>query len=287
MHESGEFDEDDALHIDLADMTGEFEDGMLNFKFIIDIARKCNQKINDLDILEAKMEIREKELVEEKKELEEVAIAKKELDKVKDALKEKQDKLAAIEKLVAMKDDELKNHLKEEVNKQNEYRLKELDDRQAKLDELEKGIEKQEEMRQKMAEKIKAMEETEKRIIEKEKELNAADDILHDYEVKYMDNYYKTSENITLNVGGHTFPITKALLMKFPGSLFEAIVLTGRALEDDEVFIDRDPKYFGAVYNYMREHHIRPKDKTSVDIKALQDEFAFYQIDVDEAEFKN
>ncbi|XP_043241119.1 BTB/POZ domain-containing protein KCTD3-like [Amphibalanus amphitrite] len=85
-----------------------------------------------------------------------------------------------------------------------------------------------------------------------------------------------SSEIINLNVGGTRFSTSRQTLTWVQDTFFTAM-LSGRisSMRDETgaIFIDRDPKLFGVILNYLRTRDI---DLSSVDLDALRHEAEFY-----------
>ncbi|KFD46464.1 hypothetical protein M514_12665 [Trichuris suis] len=83
---------------------------------------------------------------------------------------------------------------------------------------------------------------------------------------------------IKLNVGGTHFTTSRNTLTWIPDTFFTSL-LSGRipTLKDDSgaIFIDRDPKLFHIILNYMRSKQV---DLREVDVVALRHEAQFYGI---------
>ncbi|XP_035891426.1 SH3KBP1-binding protein 1 isoform X3 [Anopheles stephensi] len=83
---------------------------------------------------------------------------------------------------------------------------------------------------------------------------------------------------VNLNVGGTRFSTSRQTLTWVPDTFFTSL-LNGRISslrdETDAIFIDRDPKLFSLVLNYLRTKEI---DIKSVDIRVLRHEAEFYNI---------
>ena len=88
----------------------------------------------------------------------------------------------------------------------------------------------------------------------------------------------KPAEIIHLNVGGQRFSTSRDTLTWSPDSFFGSL-LSGRipSLKDDSgaIFIDRDPKLFALILNFLRTKEI---SSTGVDVSALRHEAEFYGI---------
>ncbi|CDW56403.1 BTB [Trichuris trichiura] len=83
---------------------------------------------------------------------------------------------------------------------------------------------------------------------------------------------------IKLNVGGTHFTTSRNTLTWIPDTFFTSL-LSGRipTLKDDSgaIFIDRDPKLFHIILNYMRSKQV---DLREVEVVALRHEAQFYGI---------
>ena len=81
-----------------------------------------------------------------------------------------------------------------------------------------------------------------------------------------------------MNVGGQKFSTSRDTLTWSPDSFFSSL-LSGRipSLKDDTgaIFIDRDPKLFALILNFLRTKEISP---TGVDVSVLRHEAEFYGI---------
>jgi len=66
---------------------------------------------------------------------------------------------------------------------------------------------------------------------------------------------------VDLNVGGRTFTTSKATLCQVPGSLLEAMFTGQQSVAKDgagRYFIDRNPKHFESILEYLRTQKIQP-----------------------------
>ncbi|CBI83240.1 BTB domain-containing protein [Caenorhabditis elegans] len=85
------------------------------------------------------------------------------------------------------------------------------------------------------------------------------------------------SERVLLNVGGKKFETTVATLTRVSDTVL-AVMVSDRWKTGDEIFIDRDPKHFGKVLNYLRDgdHFVAPSDTEACD--ELKREAHFYNM---------
>ncbi|CAH1114439.1 unnamed protein product [Psylliodes chrysocephalus] len=81
-----------------------------------------------------------------------------------------------------------------------------------------------------------------------------------------------------LNVGGKRFTTSRQTLSLIPDTFFTAL-LSGRisSLKDEKgaIFIDRDPKFFSVILNYLRTREI---DLQGIDIHTLRHEAEYYNV---------
>ncbi|KAG8192757.1 hypothetical protein JTE90_009777 [Oedothorax gibbosus] len=93
-----------------------------------------------------------------------------------------------------------------------------------------------------------------------------------------MNHYLLPGDIIRLNVGGTRLATSRQTLTWVPDSFFTSM-LSGRisTLKDETgaIFIDRDPKLFSIILNFMRTKDV---DLSEVDISTLRHEAEFYGI---------
>ncbi|XP_008211196.1 BTB/POZ domain-containing protein KCTD3 isoform X1 [Nasonia vitripennis] len=85
-------------------------------------------------------------------------------------------------------------------------------------------------------------------------------------------------EIVHLNVGGTRFSTSRQTLSWIPDSFFTALLsnrIASRRDENGALFIDRDPKIFSVILNYLRTKDI---DLKSVNIRTLRHEAEYYGI---------
>lgn len=101
---------------------------------------------------------------------------------------------------------------------------------------------------------------------------------LEEFKAKLVDTAaVAKARKIKLNVGGQTFASTSSTLSK-ENSLLSAIVSGNFGVEPDEdgcIFVDRDPKYFPHILNYLRT----TKVDSSINLQELLEEAQYYQIE--------
>ncbi|CAS01145.1 Protein CBG25769 [Caenorhabditis briggsae] len=82
---------------------------------------------------------------------------------------------------------------------------------------------------------------------------------------------------IKLNVGGSLFQTSKSTLTKFDG-FFKTMLETEIPVAKDEsgaIFIDRDPKHFRVILNFMRDGDVALPE-APVDVTEIQKEAEYY-----------
>ncbi|CAL2033878.1 unnamed protein product [Caenorhabditis brenneri] len=85
---------------------------------------------------------------------------------------------------------------------------------------------------------------------------------------------------VKLDIGGTLFKTSKSTLTKFDG-FFKTMLETDVPLNNDEhgeIFVDRDPKHFRYILNYMRDGFVNIPD-SKADIEEIQIEAQFYLLD--------
>ncbi|CAI5442405.1 unnamed protein product [Caenorhabditis angaria] len=89
------------------------------------------------------------------------------------------------------------------------------------------------------------------------------------------------NERVFLNVGGQKFETTVATITRVPDTVLSVLVSDRWQLgEKEEIFIDRDPKHFSKILNYLRdgEHFVIPNDTEACD--ELKREANFYNMPI-------
>ena len=85
-----------------------------------------------------------------------------------------------------------------------------------------------------------------------------------------------TSEIITLNVGGQLFDTTRHTLLSINDTFF-TVLLSGRIPsykdKNGALFIDRDPKLFAIILNYLRTNQLFGVSEENIDMMRHEAEF--------------
>ncbi|CAL2033865.1 unnamed protein product [Caenorhabditis brenneri] len=85
---------------------------------------------------------------------------------------------------------------------------------------------------------------------------------------------------VKLNIGGIVFQTSKSTLTKFDG-FFKTMLETDIPLEKDDsgaIFIDRSPKHFELILNYMRAGSVSIPDSKAA-TREIQTEAQYYLLD--------
>jgi hypothetical protein len=91
----------------------------------------------------------------------------------------------------------------------------------------------------------------------------------------------QTSSIIILNVGGKKFSTSLSTLRSIQGTFFDTMFgerWNPRPLEDGSYFIDRDPKVFRYILNFLRDGTIDLDLLSASEAKAIEKDASFYQI---------
>ncbi|XP_012275809.1 BTB/POZ domain-containing protein KCTD3 isoform X2 [Orussus abietinus] len=89
---------------------------------------------------------------------------------------------------------------------------------------------------------------------------------------------FNVGDIVHLNVGGTRFSTSRQTLTWIPDSFFTALLsnrIASRRDENGALFIDRDPKMFSIILNYLRTRDI---DLRNMDIRTLRHEAEYYGI---------
>jgi len=165
------------------------------------------------------------------------------------------------------------------ITKEIEQRMHQLEAKEAYLKDREKKVaimEKELEERKKewaalekeyQAQKV----DSEKRIMQRE-----------EVDRRMQENAAKVKQQVYFDVGGQRFATTKATLLRYKGTLLEALITTehNQRTENGDYFIDHNPRFFGLVLDFLREGKFRSSDLKSIDMEELQEEFNFFRIPV-------
>ncbi|KAL6052805.1 protein homooligomerization [Balamuthia mandrillaris] len=106
---------------------------------------------------------------------------------------------------------------------------------------------------------------------QKEAKLKALEELMEE-------NFAKAKERVVLDVGGKRFATSKSSFLRFKESFFWAMLANGHWQPDADgsFFIDRDPKHFSRIINYLRSGQF---DGHCLDAHAkekLKKDFEFY-----------
>jgi len=84
----------------------------------------------------------------------------------------------------------------------------------------------------------------------------------------------RSTSRIRLNVGGQLFETSKPTMLAETGSMFHALVNSEAFSPDPQTgdfFIDRDPKFFGTILNYLRDNRCDGQLNLDVDSLSVAD----------------
>jgi len=86
---------------------------------------------------------------------------------------------------------------------------------------------------------------------------------------------------VTLNVGGTKFETTRQTLLTDPGSMLAKMFdpvspLQPGVMRDGAYFIDRDPKYFGIILNYLRCRQLILEPDCHVSLESIKLEASYF-----------
>eukprot|EP01118_Nematostelium_gracile_P016349 TRINITY_DN6749_c0_g1_i2.p1 TRINITY_DN6749_c0_g1~~TRINITY_DN6749_c0_g1_i2.p1 ORF type:complete len:316 (-),score=67.77 TRINITY_DN6749_c0_g1_i2:83-1009(-) len=99
---------------------------------------------------------------------------------------------------------------------------------------------------------------------------------------KIEESILKVETKIDLNVGGTKFSASKATLLSMEGTYFYAMLASDRWKPDNqgEYFIDRSPKHFALIIDYLRSEKLDLSQLTEIEKEELEEELDYYQIPI-------
>jgi len=97
---------------------------------------------------------------------------------------------------------------------------------------------------------------------------------------KLKENAAKANTKIKISVGGQVFATSKSTLLSIEGTYFHAMLSSGhwQPDEDGEYFIDRSPKCFRNILDYLLTGKLDTSPLTSSEKKQLTEDLDYYQI---------
>jgi len=120
----------------------------------------------------------------------------------------------------------------------------------------------------------KSIEERLKLLEEKENKWKSLED-------KLKENAEKAKERITLNIGGKKFTTAKSNLLQIEHTYFYALLSSDESQPDEEdgsYFIDRNPRHFDRILDYLKTKKWIVEDLSKQEIEKLEDDLGYYQI---------
>ncbi len=118
-------------------------------------------------------------------------------------------------------------------------------------------------------------------------------------EKKMEENSAKAKTKIKLDIGGKKFTTSKSSLLRFHNSYFYAMISSGKWEPDEdgnyivpiwsdlsgEYFIDRNPKYFDHILDYLRTGEFSTEGLDETALKKLKADFDYFQIESPDTTF--
>jgi hypothetical protein len=100
--------------------------------------------------------------------------------------------------------------------------------------------------------------------------------------MKLNSEKHSKNDKVTLDVGGRLFATFKGTLMKYEHSYFYALLNSGNFLPgaDGSYFIDRSPKHFELIMDYLRTGELYTKELKSREIEELEKELDYYLLQI-------
>eukprot|EP01125_Pyxidicula_operculata_P007421 TRINITY_DN2521_c0_g1_i4.p1 TRINITY_DN2521_c0_g1~~TRINITY_DN2521_c0_g1_i4.p1 ORF type:complete len:175 (-),score=45.52 TRINITY_DN2521_c0_g1_i4:97-621(-) len=129
---------------------------------------------------------------------------------------------------------------------------------------------------------MKKLDKREEQIQLLHNKLNEKEEYIKKLENKVELDSKQTKNKIKINVGGTVFVFAKNNLLEAKGTYFEIMLSSGHwePDEDGEYFINRNPKCFGIIADYLRtgEWNFSKEELTKNELKILKDDITYYQL---------
>ncbi|KAL6051831.1 Potassium channel tetramerization domain-containing protein [Balamuthia mandrillaris] len=114
------------------------------------------------------------------------------------------------------------------------------------------------------------LEKREKAIEQREAHMKKVADLMHA-------NYSKVKERVLLDVGGKRFATSKSSFSRFENSFFWSMLCAGEPCsEDGTYFIDRNPKFFDRILDYLRTGELNAKGLDAYAREKVKRDLQFY-----------
>eukprot|EP01124_Arcella_intermedia_P025521 TRINITY_DN4576_c0_g1_i1.p1 TRINITY_DN4576_c0_g1~~TRINITY_DN4576_c0_g1_i1.p1 ORF type:complete len:297 (-),score=65.85 TRINITY_DN4576_c0_g1_i1:11-901(-) len=98
-------------------------------------------------------------------------------------------------------------------------------------------------------------------------------------ENKMKENASKAKSKVILDIGGKRFATSKSTLLNIKGSYFYTMLSSSWKPDDDGTyFIDRNPKLFDRILDYMRTGELNISDLGEYEMKKLQKDLDYFQL---------
>lgn len=85
-------------------------------------------------------------------------------------------------------------------------------------------------------------------------------------------------DELILNIGGKKFNTRIRTLLSVNDNIFYTMIVSGRASLKNEIFVDRSPKFFGVILNYLRTKSCYLKDFNTDHLIEIKREASFYEL---------
>jgi hypothetical protein len=92
----------------------------------------------------------------------------------------------------------------------------------------------------------------------------------------------KAKHKIRLEIGGKIFTTSKSSLLRVEGTYFHAMLSSGKWQPDEDgvYFVDRNPKYFDRILDYLRTGELSLEGLDTVAIHKLEKDLEYYMIEM-------
>lgn len=85
-------------------------------------------------------------------------------------------------------------------------------------------------------------------------------------------------DEVIINVGGKKFATRVRTLLSVNDNIFYTMIVSGRTAFKKEIFVDRSPKHFDTILNFLRTKSCYLKDYNDDQLLELKQEASFYEL---------
>jgi hypothetical protein len=122
------------------------------------------------------------------------------------------------------------------------------------------------------------LDDIETKFQEQMKEFEEREEVWSKLEQKVTQIIEGRKNKITINVGGTIFKTSKQTLLSIKDNFFTKALTAENFDQNKELYIERSPKFFNIILNYLRGQEVKLKYLGKYQIELLHDEVKYYEL---------